>query len=152
MKRMRVRTPRARETVMFVRVREALEVRREEAAARPAVAAGFGRAVTENEVWMTVETTLVFVAKVVVVVVVMSIFVFVVKVVVVSVEITGRIVSVEVTAVELAAGGGMPKGRRDEGNGNPDGKGKPGGNPKSGPPVACLLCGVTAAVALPLHS
>jgi hypothetical protein len=130
MRRMRVRTPRTKETVMFVRVRVALEERREEAAARPAVAAGFGRAVMENEVWMTVETTLVLVAKVVVVVVEISVFMFVARVVVVVAEIIGRIVRVEVTVVELG-GGGMPKGRRDEGNGNPDGKGKPGGKPKS---------------------
>jgi hypothetical protein len=54
---------------MFVPVKVAFEVSREEAAARPGVAPGFGRAVTESEIWVTVEMTLVFVDKVVVMVV-----------------------------------------------------------------------------------
>jgi hypothetical protein len=70
MRRRKMRTPRTREMVMFVRVRLAFDVRREETCARPAVAAGFGRAVTENEVCVVVEMTFVFifVDKVVVVV------------------------------------------------------------------------------------
>ncbi len=42
--------PKTRETIMFVLVKEAFEVRREEAWARPAVAAGFESAVMEKEI------------------------------------------------------------------------------------------------------
>jgi hypothetical protein len=68
-RRRKVRMPKTSETIMFVLVREAFEVRREEACARPAVAAGFGSAVMENEVSVVVETMFVFVDKVAIVVI-----------------------------------------------------------------------------------
>jgi hypothetical protein len=137
MSRRKVRTPRTRETVMFVRVRLAFEVRREEACARPAVAAGFGSAVTEKEteVCVAVETMFVFVDKTAVVVVVVS--VLVAKVVIVVSSILGRIVRVVVTV----GSGGKPS--RDVGNGRPVGKGK-GGNPPN-----CLPDNVTVALPPP---
>lgn len=46
----KVRIPKMRETVIFFLVKEAFEVRREEACARPAVAAGFGSAVMKKDV------------------------------------------------------------------------------------------------------
>lgn len=67
---------------MFIRVRLAFEVRREGACARPAVAAGFGSPVTEKEICVALETTFVFVDKVVVVVVDVSVLVAKVKIVV----------------------------------------------------------------------
>ena len=81
-RRRKVKTPRTRETVMFVPVRLAFDMRRDEACARPAVAAGFGSPVTERAVSIAVETTLVFVDKVVVVVVDVSVVVAKVKIVV----------------------------------------------------------------------
>jgi hypothetical protein len=82
MRRRNVRIPSTRETVIFVRVRLAFEVRREFACARPAVAAGLGSAVMEKEVCVAVDTMFVFVAKVAVVVVVVSVLVAKVKIVV----------------------------------------------------------------------
>jgi hypothetical protein len=46
----KVRIPKMRETIKFVLVKDAFEVRRAEACARPAVAAGFGSAVMEKKV------------------------------------------------------------------------------------------------------
>jgi hypothetical protein len=66
---MNVRMPKTRETIMFVLVKEAFEVRREEACVRPAVAAGFGSAVMEKKVSVVVETTFVIVDKVAIVVI-----------------------------------------------------------------------------------
>ncbi len=45
-----MRIPKTRVMVMFILVKEAFEVRREEASARPAVAAGFQSAVMEKEI------------------------------------------------------------------------------------------------------
>ena len=50
-----MRVPRTRETVMLVRVRSALELRREDSAAIAEVAAGLGRGVTDRVVSVTVE-------------------------------------------------------------------------------------------------
>lgn len=142
-RRRNVRMPRMRETVMFVRVRLAFEVRREEACARPAVAAGFGSAVTEKEteVCVAVETMFVFVVKTAVVVVVVS--VLVAKVVTVVSSILGRMVSVVVTV-----GCGPGKGNGSEGNGKPVGNGRVLGKGKGNPPN-CLSDSVPVALPPP---
>jgi hypothetical protein len=139
--RTNIRIVRTRETVMFVRVKVAFEVRRDEVAAEPTVATGFSRAVTETKVWVTVLITLVFVDKVVVMSVETS--VFVAKVVVVVVEIMGRIVRFEVTVVELGGVGEKPKSNEGNGNGNPE------ENPIAVPVGTSRLVTVTDAVGHP---
>jgi hypothetical protein len=136
MSRRKVRTPRTIETVMFVRVKEAFDFRREEACARSAVAAGFGSAVIEKEVCVAMETTFVFVDKVVIIVVVVDVSVLVAKVTIVVSSIGGTMVRVVVTV----GSGGKPG--KEVGNGSPDKVGK-GGNPN------CLPNSVTAALPPP---
>ena len=124
---------------MLVRARLAFEERSEFAAAREAVAAGFGSAVMESEVNVVVEITFAFVE--IVVVSSVEIEVMIGEVIVVCVVNIGRIVCVDVT-VGRTKEPERPDENKDEGSGTPVGKG-------IGEPAVCDTLLVTAVVALP---